>query len=114
MDKKSNTTLAHTELPSNILINLPMYGKENVQSGDVLTLKRNMTAYMFRHRRHDDNKLSDGWHPIKKDRDQPIRIFAKLMKEGTHDVDGTADMYLLADVYYGIVFELIHIILTSN
>ena len=107
MHQISDTPLAPAELPSNIQGRLPMYGNPDVQSWHVLTLTRNMTAYKFRHRKHD-GKGSDGWQLIYKTPKTDIRIFAKVMKEGTHDVDGSAAMYLLADVDYGIVLELIH------
>ena len=112
MHKKPVTPLASTELPSNIRENLPMYGQQNVQSWHVLTLTRNMTAYKFRHRKHDA-KGSDGWQPIYKTPHVNTRIFAKLLKEGTHKVDGSAGLYLLADVQYGIVLELIYSVLTN-
>ena len=113
MHQISDTPIASTELPSNIREKLPMYGKQNVQSWHVFTLTRNMTAYKFRHRKHDA-KGSDGWQTIYKKSDANIRIYAKLLKEGTHDVDGTASMYLLTDdVQYGIVLELIYSVLTN-
>lgn len=111
MDEIFDTPIAHTELPSNIQRRLPMYGKHNVQSGDVLTLKRNMTAYMFRHKIHDGNEISDGWTRIKIAK---MMIFARLMEEGNHNVDGDAEMYLLTDALYGSIFELINAILTKQ
>ena len=111
MEKKSNTPLALTELPSNIQRRLPMYGKHSVNSGDVLTLKRNMTAYMIRHKKHDGNEFSDGWQFIEK---ANIRVFARIMEEGNHNVDPDAEMYLLTDVQYGIIFELLNTVLTKH
>ena len=87
---------------------IKMYGTTEVNTGDNLELRRNMTAYMIRDKKYEENKDVDGWQKISESGDK--KVYAKLMEKGTHKVNDNEEMFFLYDNKYGNIVVLAHTI----